>query len=99
MYFVCRYNEQELLKEVEARLHASIPSLNNDMSLPADIQARLAGKGAAYGQARGGGVSEEVIERLESIKHIIEELAKLEWQAQTSFLMLKRKWAAVSMEA
>eukprot|EP00879_Flechtneria_rotunda_P016993 GHRR01017789.1.p1 GENE.GHRR01017789.1~~GHRR01017789.1.p1 ORF type:complete len:516 (+),score=173.42 GHRR01017789.1:811-2358(+) len=93
------YNEQELLKEVEARLHASIPSLNDDMSLPAGIQARLAGKGGAYGQARGGGVSKEVTERLESIKQNVEELAKLEWQAQTSFLLLKRRWAAVSMEA
>lgn len=89
------YNEAQLLKDVEARLAAPIPSLNEDMSLPPEIAARLAGEGGAYGQARGGGVSAEVTERLASIRQNVEVLAGLEWAAQTSFLQLKRKWAAV----
>jgi hypothetical protein len=34
----CRYNEPQLLKEVEARLSAPIISLNEDITLPADMQ-------------------------------------------------------------
>lgn len=36
--FWFRYNEQQLLKDIEARLSAPIPSLNEDMTLPANIQ-------------------------------------------------------------
>lgn len=38
-----RYDEPQLLKEVEKRLGASIPSLAEDLSLPPELQARLAG--------------------------------------------------------
>jgi hypothetical protein len=38
---LCRYDEPNLLKQVEARLAAPIPSLNDDLSLPAHIQVRL----------------------------------------------------------
>lgn len=39
-----RYDEPALLQEVEARLGGvSIPSLAEDLSLPSDLQARLAG--------------------------------------------------------
>jgi hypothetical protein len=58
------------------------------------LQTRLKGESGAYGQARGSGTSQEVAERLESIKQNVQELAALEWQAQTSFLMLKQRWAA-----
>ncbi|KAF6252459.1 P-loop containing nucleoside triphosphate hydrolase protein [Scenedesmus sp. NREL 46B-D3] len=90
------YNEPQLLTEVEARLNAPIPTVNQDMSLPGDMQARLKGGPGAYGQARSGGTSRAVTERLESIKQNVQELAALEWQAQTSFLLLKHKWAATA---
>jgi hypothetical protein len=38
-----RYDEPALLEEVEKRLGSSIPSLADDLSLPPDLQARLAG--------------------------------------------------------
>eukprot|EP00878_Enallax_costatus_P008760 GHUV01009156.1.p1 GENE.GHUV01009156.1~~GHUV01009156.1.p1 ORF type:complete len:518 (+),score=137.30 GHUV01009156.1:119-1672(+) len=93
------YNEQQLLKDIEARLSAPIPSLNEDLTLPANIKAHLTGEGGSYGQARGGGISQEVTERLANIKQNVEALASLEWQAQTSFLQLKRRWRAVPMQA
>jgi hypothetical protein len=58
------------------------------------LQARLKGEGGAYGQARGSGTSQEVAERLESIKQNVQELAALEYTAQRSFLKLKEKWGA-----
>jgi len=86
------YNEMELLQGVEARLGTAVSRLNDDLSLPAAIQQRLAGSGQQYGQARGADSSKEVSEHLEAIRQNVETLAKLEWQAQTSFLTLKRKW-------
>jgi len=53
----------------------------------------LAGEGSSYGQARGGGSTAEVSERLESIRQNVEALVALEWQAQTSFLTLKGRWS------
>jgi hypothetical protein len=43
LVLACRYDEPALLQEVEKRLGASIPSLADDLSLPPDLQARLAG--------------------------------------------------------
>ncbi len=51
-----------------------------------------AGEGSTYGQARGGGSTAEVSQRLESIQQNVEALVALEWQAQTSFLTLKSRW-------
>lgn len=52
------------------------------------------GGGGGYGQARGGGVSGEVTQRLACIRQNVEALVSLEWQAQTSFFTLKRKWVS-----
>jgi ATP-dependent RNA helicase DDX1 len=53
----------------------------------------MKGQGQAYGAAREvTGVTKEVTERLEGIRQNVEALAGLEVQAQTSFLMLKRRW-------
>jgi hypothetical protein len=38
-----RYDEPGLLQEVEKRLGSSIPSLSEDLSLPSELQARMAG--------------------------------------------------------
>jgi hypothetical protein len=43
-YQLHRYDEPGLLQEVEKRLGSSIPSLSDDLSLPPELQARLAGR-------------------------------------------------------
>ncbi|KAF8064578.1 DDX1 [Scenedesmus sp. PABB004] len=94
------YDEPGLLASIEARLSAPIPPLNDDLSLPAGIAARLAGEGGAYGQARGGAAGcAEAAERLAGIRQNVEALAQLERQAQTSFLLLKRKLSGACVSA
>ncbi|KAI7842747.1 hypothetical protein COHA_003675 [Chlorella ohadii] len=96
------YDEPQLLQDVEKRLTRPIPALAADLSLPAEIAARVAGTQAGsggatqYGQQRGGGVSKDVMERVQAVRPAVQELARLEHQAQTSFFLLKRKWAAVA---
>jgi ATP-dependent RNA helicase DDX1 len=53
---------------------------------------------AQYGQQRGGagGVSQETMARVQAVAPAVQELAHLEFEAQTSFFALKRKWAAVT---
>ncbi len=84
---------------VEKRLAFPVPALNADLSLPASVATRLAGGGTKYGQARGSeGAAQEAKARLESIRQNVEVLAALEWQAQTSFLGLKRRrWGAAAV--
>lgn len=53
-----RYDEPGLLQEVEKRLGASIPSLAEDLSLPPELQARLAG-GAVSCVVMFGGVLDD----------------------------------------
>ncbi len=58
------------IQDIEKRLSRPIAALGADLSLPADIESRVkggAGDGAAtqYGQQRGGGVSKEVLERVQ----------------------------------
>ena len=36
-----------------------------------------------------------MMERVQAVAPAVQELAQLEFQAQTSFFALKRKWAAV----
>ena len=146
------------LQDIEKRLSRPIAALGPDLSLPADIAARVAGGGGGggsgggqgatqYGQQRGGGVSKEVMERvqvrqdaaaatlavpgvaacgralqgsggqgqgsgwwvptaaslsttaamrLQAVRPAVQELARLEFQAQASFFQLKRKWAAAA---
>ncbi|EFN59708.1 hypothetical protein CHLNCDRAFT_33556 [Chlorella variabilis] len=101
------YEEQQLLQDIEKRLSRPIAALGPDLSLPADIAARVAGGGGGggsgggqgatqYGQQRGGGVSKEVMERVQAVRPAVQELARLEFQAQASFFQLKRKWAAAA---
>ncbi len=58
-------------QDVEKRLTRPIPALAADLSLPAEIAARVAGTQAGsggatqYGQQRGGGVSKDVMERVQ----------------------------------
>lgn len=58
-------------QDVEKRLTRPIPALAADLSLPPEIAARVAGTQAGsggatqYGQQRGGGVSKEVMERVQ----------------------------------
>lgn len=57
------------LQDIEKRLSRPIPALAADLSLPPEIAARVAGGGGGttpqYGQQRGGGVSQEVMERVQ----------------------------------
>ena len=58
-----------LFQEVEKRLSRPIPALPADLALPSDIAARSgSGSGDRYGQQRGGGVSQEVQERVQ-VRH------------------------------
>jgi len=62
-FFVCRYDEQQLLGEIEKRLGGIVGRMGPDLSLPPDVAERLnggGGGGEVYGQAKGGGVSKEV---------------------------------------
>lgn len=45
-----------------------------------------------YGQKSGAETGKEAAEHLQQIKQNVEALARVEWEAQTSFLVLKRKW-------
>ena len=95
--------EEALLKGVEQRLGSEIAQLPADLTLPPLIAARVNGggdgDGKKYGQdARGGEASafaKEVAERAAGVAPSVATLAALEHQAQASFFMLKRKWAAV----
>lgn len=57
------------MQDIEKRLSRPIPALAADLSLPPEIAARVAGGGGGgatqYGQQRGGGVSQEVMERVQ----------------------------------
>ncbi|EFJ48542.1 hypothetical protein VOLCADRAFT_90875 [Volvox carteri f. nagariensis] len=86
------YDEKALLGAIETRLGRSIPSMSEDLSLPAELAERLAAGGDKYGQQRGGGVSQEVTAHLEQIAQNVQHLASLEWHVQTSFLRLKQRW-------
>ncbi|KAL4449436.1 hypothetical protein ABPG77_007080 [Micractinium sp. CCAP 211/92] len=94
------YDEAQLLQDIEKRLSRPIPALAADLSLPPEIAARVAGGGGGttpqYGQQRGGGVSQEVMERVQAVRPAVQELARLEFEAQSSFFRLKRKWAAAA---
>ncbi|PNW85486.1 hypothetical protein CHLRE_03g188750v5 [Chlamydomonas reinhardtii] len=86
------YNERELLGAIEGRLGRPIPPMSDDLTLPPELAERLSAAGDKYGQQRGGGVSKEVTEHLAAIASNVAQLAGLEWQVQTSYLSLKRKW-------
>eukprot|EP00803_Ostreobium_quekettii_P004828 evm.model.scf_578.6 EVM.evm.TU.scf_578.6 scf_578:62481-70261(+) len=83
------YDESQYLKDIEARIGHPIDTLGPDMSLPASIQARST---VAYGQQRGGGDTSQAAEHMQQIRQSVEQLARLEWEAQTSFLTLGRKF-------
>lgn len=89
------YNERDLFEAVEQRLHHPVPSLKEDLSLPQEILDRLGDKHQKYGQSRSNVGSKEVEGHLEAIQQNVVLLAELEWQAQTSFLTLKRRWTQV----
>lgn len=79
-----RYDEQQYLRDIEGRVGHPISPLGPDFSLPANIKAQ--GGGTVYGQQRGGESGKDVAARLEQIRQNVDELARLEWDAQTSFL-------------
>ncbi|KAL4855255.1 ATP-dependent RNA helicase DDX1 [Chlorella vulgaris] len=93
------YKEQQLLQAVEKRLGSPVAALDEDLSLPPDIAARVAGGSGSevrYGQQRdGGGFLAEVMERVKAMRPAVQMLAQLEVEAQESFFSLKRRWAAV----
>lgn len=91
------YDEQELLKDVEKRLGRPVSVLAADLSLPADVAARVSGAGGAkYGEGHGGeaAFAKEVATRAAEARQYLDELMKLEHAAQLSFFeMGKKKWA------
>lgn len=85
------YDEIQYLTDVEEHLGVSIPECGSDMVVALN---EFDGK-VVYGAKRGksGCVFENHVLELEPS---VAELAKLEYQAQSSFLKLKRKkWTAV----
>ncbi|GAB4816240.1 hypothetical protein N2152v2_003286 [Parachlorella kessleri] len=92
------YDEQELLKDIEKRLSRPIPALAADLSLPPHIAEKLkpGAGGSQYGQQRGGGQAayKDLQQHLEAVRPAVQELARLEFEAQASFFRLKRKWVA-----
>ncbi|GMH45072.1 hypothetical protein BSKO_13029 [Bryopsis sp. KO-2023] len=82
------YDEPSLLKDIELRLGQPIDPMTANLSLPSAI-AQGASK---YGQQRSGGANKETSAHLQHLKQNIEDLSKLEWQAQTAFLTLPQKF-------
>ena len=73
--------------------------MGSDLELPASIAERATGSGggggsSAYGKERSDKGSEELNARLEELAPAVERLAALEWDAQTSFLMMQQRWSA-----
>ena len=86
-------DEAELLRAVEARLRAPISRLPEDLSLPAQVQARLrGGYGATAASAADEDAQRELQKRLVEVQPAVATLAALEKEAQASFFALKRKW-------
>jgi ATP-dependent RNA helicase DDX1 len=83
-------DERSLLRDIEARLSRPIPALGPDLALPDELRAKLAA-GARYGAARGAAPEAEAAAHLAAIRTRVEALARLEWEAQASFLSLKRR--------
>ena len=79
----CRYDEPQLLKEVERRLGTPLQTLAQFVAAGGDVKQQL----AKYGQAKDGGLNEASSERLHSLAPAVTELAALERRAQHSFLL------------
>lgn len=77
-----------MLKDIELRLGQEIQQLNPDLSLP----KALVDRGVMYGEQQDGGVSSELMEHMEQIRGGVAKLAKLEWEAQSTFLNLSRRF-------
>jgi hypothetical protein len=45
---------------IEKRLGRSVPAMSEELTLPRELQERMAAGGDKYGQQRGGGTSKEV---------------------------------------
>ena len=87
------YDEPDLLKQVEARLHVErIPRLTPPAyALPPEIKAQL-GSGK-YGAAAGSGVVNETVARhVELLQPAVQDLAQLEYKAQVTWLSLRQRY-------
>ena len=97
------YNELDLLKEVEERLHKSISVLPSDLTIPPEIASKLGGSEgqvAKYGESQKGDDSafaHEVAQRAAASQPAVQRLNTLEHEVQKSFYMLKEKWTETAM--
>jgi len=95
------YDEPQLLQDIEKRLSRPIAALLEDMSLPADIAARVGrAEGAAaagYGQAPGDAARvAELSAHQAQVQPVVRTLAQLERDAQLSFFTLQQRFGGSS---
>ena len=86
------YDEPKALAECEKRVGHPIARLNEDMSLPEEIKAKMAKQGGGYGEERGGAQNAEVAARIDAIRPVAKHLAELEVRVQHSFHHLKQRF-------
>jgi len=94
------YDEGALLRDIDERLGVQkISEMGADLTLPHEIAQRIGsgpgGSAAAYGKERSDKSGEVLSAHLQAVAPAVERLAALEWDAQTSFLMLKQRWSSV----
>lgn len=92
------YDEPNLLKAVETRLHAPIAELGPGYALPKSLARRGAGdteaapveygvmKAGKHGGGAGSGDRARLEEHVRSLRPAVQELAGLEFQAQNIWL-------------
>ncbi|CAG9464204.1 unnamed protein product [Pedinophyceae sp. YPF-701] len=91
------YDESGLLKEVEARVRHPIARMGADLSLPAEIVAKLSASGGRYGEEAGGDATQkESQQRVEEVRPAVVGLAELEVAAQHSFLALRQRFSGAA---
>ena len=79
------YDETELLRKIENRIHSSIPELDSDFSLPEIMGANL----SDYGEE----VKKEKIvpnQHVEKLRPTVKLLASMEFDAQNLFLLMSQ---------
>lgn len=91
------YDEPDMLLKIQKRLGSTIPSMQKDLSLPADISAAVK-RGVHFGKALGAEAERETLERLGSsdMKSHLTQLTDLEVRAQHFFLRTRQRFNGMS---
>ena len=80
------YDERCLLKDVETLLAKPIERMDRDFKLRPDLM------NLKFGEEKDNAASERVAAHIEQLRPVVQKLASIESQAQTSFLKLRARF-------